>query len=34
MIIKIEKKTLPNQNILMGRLKSGCSCWNGAYFNG
>ena len=34
MVIKIQKKSLPKQIVTMGRLKSSCSCWSGAWFNG
>lgn len=34
MVIRIQKKQLPKQNVVMDRLKNGCSCWSNSWFNG
>lgn len=34
MEIEFETQQVDEQVVAMGRLKSGCSCWNNAYFNG
>lgn len=34
MIIEFEIKKESLRPIIMGKLKSGCSCWNAAYFIG
>lgn len=34
MIIEFEITKIYKKPIKMGRLKSGCSCWNGNYFIG
>lgn len=34
MEIKFTPKKIKDPNIKMGRLKTGCSCWNNSYFNG
>lgn len=34
MVIEFETAKIGKKAIKMGRLKSGCSCWNDAWFNG
>lgn len=34
MSIEITPKVFEKQTVKMGRLKSGCSCWSNAWFNG